>query len=158
MSYTTHDSHDPYDTLTPLRDVVSRFLGDSFVTPERVMMFGRTMPVDVIETPDDFVIEASLTGVKPSNVQVTATTSSVTIHVGRKAHPRTEEEGVYLRRERFERHSPEMTRTISLPMEINPDKVEASYEHGVLTIRVAKDEATKPKKIPLHVAREQAEH
>lgn len=155
MSYTTHD---PYDTLTPLRDVVSRFLGDGMVNPDRLMMFGRTMPIDVIETPDDFIIEASLTGVKPANVQVTATASSVTIHVGRKAHARTEEEGIYLRRERFERHGPEMTRTISLPVEINPDKVEATYEHGVLTIRVTKDEATKPKTIPLHVAKEQAEH
>lgn len=155
MSYTTHD---PYDTLTPLRDVVSRFLGDGMVNPDRLMMFGRMMPIDVIETPDEFVIEASLTGVKPSSVQVTATSSSVTIHVGRKAHARIEEEGVYLRRERYERHSPEMTRTIALPMEINPDKVEATYEHGVLTIRVAKDEATKPKTIPLHVAKEQAEH
>lgn len=155
MSYTTHD---PYDTFTPLRDVVSRFLGDGMVNPDRLMTFGRTMPVDVIETPDDFIIEASLTGVKPSSVQVTATSSSVTIHVGRKAHARIEEEGVYLRHERYERHSPEMTRTIALPIEINPDKVEATYEHGVLTIRVAKDEATKPKTIPLHVAKEQAEH
>lgn len=155
MSYTTHD---PYDTLTPLRDVVSRFLGDGMGNPDRLMMFGRTMPIDVIETPDDFIIEASLTGVKPSNVQVTATTSSVTIHVGRKTHTRPEEEGVYLRRERFERHGPEMTRTIALPLEINPDNIKATYEHGVLTIRVAKDEATKPKTIPLHVAREEIEH
>lgn len=155
MSETTRD---PYDTFTPLRDVVGRFLGDSMVNPDRLMMFGRTMPIDVLETPDEFVIEASLTGVKPSNVQVTATASSVTIHVGRKPHTRSEEEGVYLRRERFERHAPEMTRTIALPAEINPDKVQATYEHGVLTIRVAKDEATKPKKIPLHIAKEQDEH
>lgn len=155
MSYTTHD---PYDTLTPLRDVVSRFLGDGLVNPDRLAMFGRMMPIDVIETPDEFIVEASLTGVKPSNVQITATASSVTIHVGRKTHPRTEDEGVYLRRERFERHGPEMTRTVALPMDINPDNVKATYEHGVLTIHIAKDEATKPKTIPLHVAKELAEH
>lgn len=154
MSDTTHD---PYDTFTPLRDAVSHFLGDGMMSQDRLLMFGQTMPVDIIETPDDFIIEASLTGVKPSNVQVTANTRSVTIHVGRKTHARTEEEGVYLRRERFERHSPEMTRTIALPVDINLDKVAATYEHGVLTIHVAKDESTKPKTIPLHIAKEQAE-
>ncbi len=155
MSYTTTD---PNDTLSPLRDVVSRFLGDGLINTDRLMLLGRTIPVDVIETPDEFIIEASLTGVKPSNVQVTATTTSLTIHVGRKGRMRTEEEGVYLRRERFERQGPEMTRTIALPAEINPDNVKASYEHGVLTIHVAKDEATKPRTIPLHVAKEESEH
>jgi HSP20 family protein len=154
MSYPVHD---PYDTLTPLRDVISRFLGDGLLSPERLMTLGHTMPVDVIETPDDFVIEASLTGVKPSNVQITATRTGVTIHVGHKVHAKAEEEGIYLRRERYERHGPEMTRTIALPAEIDPDKIEATYEHGVLTLRVPKDEATKPKTIRLHVAREQAE-
>ncbi len=154
MSYTTQD---PNDTLTPLRDVVSRFFGDGLINPDRLMMLGRTIPVDVIETPDEFIIEASLTGVKPANVQVTATTSSVTIHVGRKVRARPEDEAVYLRRERFERHGPELTRTIALPAEIKPDNVTATYEHGVLTVHVAKDEATKPKTIPLHIARDETE-
>lgn len=154
MSYTDHD---PYDSLTPLRDVVNRFLGDGLVSPERLLTLGRTMPIDVIETPDEFVIEASLTGVRPSNVRITATTSSVTIHVGRKTHAKADDDGIYLRRERIERHGPEMTRTIALPAEIDPSKVKALYEHGVLTIHIAKDESTKPKTIPLQIAKEYVE-
>lgn len=154
MSYSTQD---PYDTIAPLRDVVSRFLSDGIANPEHLLMFRHTIPVDICETPDEFVIEASLTGVKPANVQVTATRTSVTIHAGRKGHARSDEEGVYLRRERFEWPVPEMLRTIALPSEINPDHVQADYEHGVLTIHVAKDEATKPKAIPLHVTKERTE-
>lgn len=54
----------------------------------------------------------------------------------------------YVRRERYEG---EMTRTISLPAQIQPEKVQATYEQGVLTLHVPKSEATKPKQIEVKV-------
>jgi HSP20 family protein len=151
MSYSTRE---PLDAFTPLREAVNRFLDDGLLTPDRLMLFGRAIPVDVIEANEEYIIEASLTGIRPENVQVTAQGSTVTIRVGRKGHIKREEEGTYLRRERFERPMPEMTRTIALPSEVDPERVSATYEHGVLTVRVAKDEKSKPKSIPLHVAKE----
>ena len=145
---------EPMDVFTPLREAVTRMFEDGAFTPERLMYFGRTIPVDVIETPEEYVIEASLTGVKPEHVQVSVADNTVTIHVGRKAYARHEEDVVYLRRERIERPQPEMSRTITLPAKIDPDKVEADYEHGVLTLRVHKSEETKAHAIPLHVVKE----
>jgi HSP20 family protein len=143
------------DVFTPLRDAVSR-LFDEGLSPERLMFFGRTIPVDVIDTPEEYVIEASLTGVRPENVQVSVADNTVTIRVGRKVYAQRDEEAVYLRRERFERPTPEMSRVITLPAKIDPEKVEADYEHGVLTLHIRKSEESKARTIPLHVTKEAA--
>src|SRR5689334_18732211 len=132
MSATTRE---PFDAFTPLRDAVNRFFDDGLVVPERLLT-GRMIPVDVIETAEEYRIEASLTGVKPENVEVTTAGNTVTIHVGRKPQ-RAEEEGAYLRRERLERRFPEMSRTIALPGKINSEHISADYQHGVLIIHVA---------------------
>ena len=42
-----------------------------------------------------------------------------------------------------------MVRTVSLPREIDADKAEASFEHGVLTLRLPKAEEAKPRQIPI---------
>ena len=143
-------TREPFDAFTPLRDAVNRFFDDGFMIPERIMT-GRMIPVDVIEAADEYRIEASLAGVKPENVQVTTAGNTITIRVGHKPQ-RLEEEGTYLRRERLERHLPEMIRTIPLPTKIDSERIVADYQQGVLVIHVAKDEQAKPKAIPLHVA------
>jgi len=53
-----------------------------------------------------------------------------------------------MRRERYEG---EMSRTITLPTQILPEKVEAIYEHGILTLRVPKVEEAKPRQITVKV-------
>lgn len=140
-----------YDAFTPLREAVSRFMEGGIAGPERaVFMLGRTFPVDILETPEEYVIEASLFGIRPENVQISTTGNTLTIRAGQKA-AKQNKEGTYLRRERIEAFMPDVGRTVTLPGHINPDKVSAEYEHGVLTIHVGKDEEIKDHKIPLHV-------
>jgi HSP20 family protein len=50
----------------------------------------------------------------------------------------------YVRRERY---AGEMSRTITLPTQIDPEKVQATYDQGVLTVSIPKSEAAKPKQI-----------
>ena len=145
---------DAVDVFTPLRQVVSRFIDDGPVSADWWMMRGRGIPVDVIDTPDEYIIEASLPGVRPEHVQISAADNTVTIRVGRHAAARYDVDVTYLRRERVERPTPEMSRTITLPVRINPEKVNANFEHGLLTLHIVKDEATKSHLIPLHVTRE----
>lgn len=147
---------EPVDVFTPLREAVSRLFEEGPAIPERLMYLGRTIPVDVIDTPEEFIIEASLAGVKPEHVQVSVADNTVTIRVGRKAYTRHEEDEVYLRRERIERPTPEMSRMIALPAKIDPEQVVANYEHGVLTLHIHKSEETKSHTIPLHVTKETA--
>ncbi len=142
---------DGTDTFAPLREAVSRFMEGSFAGPERaVFTLGRTFPVDILETPEEYVIQASLFGIRPENVHITTTGNTLTIRAGQKA-AKPNADGIYLRRERFEAFVPDVGRTITLPGHINPDKVNAEYEHGVLTIHVGKDDEIKDHTIPLKV-------
>ena len=53
---------DPVDVFTPLREAVSRLFDEGLPT-ERLMFLGRSIPVDVIDMPEEYIMEASLTGV-----------------------------------------------------------------------------------------------
>lgn len=145
---------EPMDVFTPLREAVSRMFDEGALNPERLLYFGRTIPVDVIDTPEEYIIEASLAGVRPEHVQVSVADNNITIRVGRRAYARHDEDVVYLRHERIERPLPEMTRVIPLPTKIDPEQVVANYEHGVLTLHVRKSEESKSRTIPLHIAKE----
>ncbi|HET8909575.1 MAG TPA: Hsp20/alpha crystallin family protein [Ktedonobacterales bacterium] len=145
-------TREPIDAFAPLRHAVNRFMEEGIATPERALfMLGRTFPVDVIETPDEYLIEASLQGIRPEDVQITTSGNTVTIRAGRKAHRHAEKEETYLRRERLDRFIPEVGRTITLPAHFDADKVKAIYEHGVLTIHLAKDEETKEHTVQVQV-------
>ena len=141
---------DPREALMPLRDVVNRLFEESFIWPGRLEVFtGRTFPVDVYETKDQqrYVVEASLPGVKPEDISISAMGDTLTIRYATKGEEKVEKPN-YVRRERYEG---EMTRTIALPTQIQAEKVQATYEHGVLTLQVPKSEAAKPKQIEVKV-------
>ena len=141
---------DPREALMPLRDAVNRLFEESFIWPGRLEVFtGRSFPVDVYETKDQqgFVIEASLPGAKPEDISISAMGDTLTITYATKGEEKVEKPN-YVRRERYEG---EMTRTITLPTQIDPEKVQATYEQGVLKLQVPKSEATKPKQIKVKV-------
>lgn len=143
---------EPFEGFAPLRDAVNQLLEDSVIRPMRFGFSGRTFPVDVYETETDYVVEALLPGVKPEDLHVTAVRDTLTIHATLKAMEKpesmAEKAGYYVRRERFEG---EITRTIELPSDIIPEKVDATYEHGVLKLRIPKAEKAKPKQISVRV-------
>jgi HSP20 family protein len=146
---------EPLEELTPLRDAVNRLFEETFVRPMRYGMLASTFPVDVYETETEYVVEAPLAGVKPEDIQVTAVRDTLTVHASLKSTEKPESKadktpktGYYVRRERF---TGEMVRTIELPTQIEPEKVAATYEHGMLILRVPKAEALKPKQIAVRV-------
>ena len=146
---------EPFEELSPLRDAVNRLFEESFVRPMRFAMPGSTFPVDVFETETEYVVEAPMAGVKPDDIQVSVVRDMLTIHATLKSSEKpetkrehTEKPGFYVRRERY---TGEMIRTIELPAEIDAEKVAATYEHGMLILRVPKAEAVKPKQVPVRV-------
>lgn len=141
---------DPSEALMPLREAVNRLFEDSFIWPGRLEVFtGRTLPVDVYETRDQqgYVVEASLPRVKPEDISITAIGDTLTISYATRGEEKVEKPN-YVRRERYEG---ELRRTISLPTQIDPEKVQATYEQGVLKLVVPKVEAAKPKQITVKV-------
>lgn len=139
---------EPFDALVPLRDAMNRLIEDSFIGMGQFEPFGHAFPLDIRETSDEYLVEASIPGVKPADLHVTATEDMLTIRAARKPEEKTEKTDTFVRRERY---SGELSRTIALPTAIDPDKIEASYEHGVLTLRIAKLPKVQPKQIAVHV-------
>lgn len=140
---------EPLDSFTSLRDVMNRLLEEGFIGAPRLgTMFGRSFPLDVFEDDNQYIIEATLPGVRPDALQITATETGITIHASVKREDHEEGKGFYVRRERFEG---EMTRSVTLSAPIDASKVSASYEHGLLKLIAPKAEASKPKQIQVQV-------
>jgi HSP20 family protein len=139
----------PFESITPLRDVMSRLLEESFIWPARLeTVYGRAFPLDVYEDANSYIIEATLPGVSPDALQINAMDSGITIHASVKREEHDTKKGAYVRRERFEG---EMTRTVSLSAPIDASKVSATYENGVLKLIAPKAEVGKPKQIQVQV-------
>ena len=101
--------------------------------------------VNVTQDADSFFVRAELPGVKPEDLTVNAVPSKLTIS-GKRDLP-AEKEGVsYHRRER---EGGSFSRSISLPSAIAPNRVDASYENGILTIKLPLADEAKPRQIQI---------
>jgi len=140
---------DPFEAMMPLREAMNRLFEESFIGPRFALLTPRTFPVDMYESADKlyYVIEAALPGFKPEEVHITAVGDTLTISVVKKEEGKLEKER-YVRRERY---TGEMTRTFTLPTVVDVEKIEAVFEHGVLSLSIPKAEEVKPKEIPLKV-------
>lgn len=99
-------------------------------------------PLNVWEENDDFVVEAEVPGLQMQNIDVEVLGNELTVK-GRR-EPVAQENVTYHRQERG--HG-EFTRVLTLPVDVNPEKVQATLRDGVLTIRLPKAEAAKARKI-----------
>jgi HSP20 family protein len=133
----------PRGEVLPLRDVMTRLFEQSMVGPHG---FGQS-PVptltDVYQEGDDYVIEVTLPGVKPEQVDVSVLGNQITIRGAYEAPPEGRQ---YLHQERS---AGRFERTLTLPTELNADKARARLEHGLLRLTVPKAESAKARRIAL---------
>jgi HSP20 family protein len=128
-----------------LRDAMDRLFEDSVIRPFNGFATVTTFPVDLTESKDGYVLKASLPGMKPEDITIEATAEDVTIR-GETKQSTEQKDAEYLRRElRYGK----LQRTFSLPLAIDPNKVEATFEHGVVTVTLPKSEVVKPKTITI---------
>lgn len=138
----------PFEEAISLRDAVNSLFQESFVrpggAPARVGGLA-AFPLDVCETENEFVVKASLPGIKPDDVQITIHGDTLTIRGDSKAEEEKKGEHWHLRERRFGTFQ----RALSLTTPVDADKAQAQFEHGVLTLRIPKSEAAKPKQIKI---------
>ncbi len=129
-------------------EAMNRLFEESSIWPRFELLTPRTFPVDVYESADQkyYVIEAALPGFKPEEVHITAVGDTLTITAAVKEE--MPEKGRLVRRERY---MGEMTRTFTLPTMVDIAKIEAVFDHGVLSLYIPKAEEVKPKEIPIKV-------
>jgi HSP20 family protein len=139
----------PFGELNPFRKEMerlwNRFLGE---TP-----FARTFnemwspSVDISETKDDFVVKAELPGLEAKDVNVSISGNVLTIKGEKKAEEEEKDEHYH----RVERYSGSFQRVFQLPSGVKADKVEASFDKGVLKVTLPKVEEAKKKEIEVKV-------
>ena len=100
-------------------------------------------PVNVLNGPEDIIVQCELAGVGREDLDLSITGETLVVR-GVK-HPPAEEDKV--RYERRERGSGDFSRTVVLPDKVDPDQIEAKLADGVLTIRLPKSEAARPRQI-----------
>lgn len=134
----------PLRDFVSLREAMGQLFEESFI-PTLLTEEGRPelFSADLYEKDDAFVIKASLPGMKAEEVKIDATANGVAISGEYKRDEEVKKES-YLRRER--RYGT-FYRSFTLPLEIDTAKVEASFENGVLTVKLPKGELAKPKHI-----------
>jgi HSP20 family protein len=102
--------------------------------------------VDIEETEDAWVVEAELPGAKREDVHVELRDSELVVSGEIKERER---KGVLRRRTRrvgrFEYR-------VTIPGQADPDAIEASLEHGVLTVRIPKPATERPREIEVKAA------
>ncbi len=99
--------------------------------------------VDVFEKEDKFVVKAELPGTKEEDIHVSVVGDTLSIRGEKKTETEVKEEDYY----RCERSYGSFYRSVPLPSNVDADKIEASFEHGVLEVTLPKSAKVKPKRI-----------
>jgi HSP20 family protein len=102
-------------------------------------------PVDLVEAEDHFVLKADLPGLSEEDVSIEVQDGSLTISGERKAEHEERTRGWY----RIERAFGSFNRSLTLPDGVDADRIEASFSHGVLEVRIPKPEERKPRRIEI---------
>ncbi|MEI2689887.1 MAG: Hsp20/alpha crystallin family protein [Anaerolineae bacterium] len=140
---------EPAHEFVSLRDAMDHLFEDRTVQPSWAALARRPrthseewrLPLDVYSTPEEIVLMAPVPGVNPETVEITFEGDVLTI---KGEFPAVLENVDYLMRER--RHG-RFSRSVTFNVPVNADAIEATFEHGVLTIVTPKAEVTKPKTI-----------
>jgi HSP20 family protein len=137
--------------MMSLRDAMDRLFEESFISPRMMPLWsageGTSLAVDVVENDDNFVLKAPVPGVKPEDIEISVVGNVLSIRGESKTEEKVEEVN-YLRREM--RYGA-FQRSLTLPVDVEADKAEASFEDGIITLTLPKAEAVKTKSIKISV-------
>jgi HSP20 family protein len=100
-------------------------------------------PTDVSEDENSLNISMELPGVDPNDVRLSLENNILTIRGEKRQNSEENNERIH----RFERTYGMFERTFALPNTVDPDKIEARYENGVLLVRIPKAERARPREI-----------
>lgn len=101
--------------------------------------------MDLVETEDHLVLRADLPGVDRDDISIEAKDGVLTVAGERKAQHEEKREGFH----RVERSFGRFSRSLELPKGIEAENIEASFERGVLEVRMPKPAERKPTRIEI---------
>ncbi len=138
----------PFDRLSSLRDEMDELFQTVLPVWNRdggALFAGWSPSVDVYDDKDHIVVLVEAPGLRKEDIEINLQNGVLSISGERKRQVEDKELS------RSERFFGKFHRTLSLPAEVDSSQVEASYRDGILTIRLAKAEAAKPRQIEISV-------
>ncbi len=134
---------DVFENFRSFQRDLENLMGRGTFGESRRIGGGTYPPVNVLNGPEDMIVQCELAGVRREDVDISITAETLAIK-GAKHAPDDDEKLNYTRRERG---FGQFSRTIVLPDKVDPDRIEATLTGGILTIRLPKSQAAKPKQI-----------
>src|SRR4051794_24909705 len=137
---------EPLAELNAIQNEMNR-LFNTFVDPSAPTGRGNATarrwlpPMDLVETPDHYVLRADLPGLSDGDVNVELEDNVLTISGERTAEHDDRQEGYY----RLEPAFGAVSRSLTLPEGVDPDGVQAHFDRGVLDTPIPKPDQKKPK-------------
>ncbi len=138
---------DPVTGLLTLQRELERAFQSPFGTVLGPSGRGVFPPVNVFSDPDGYVVKVEVPGIAPDQLSIEG--SGRTLTISGKRPVAAPEGGAFHRRERG---AGQFSRSLQLPEDLDVGNAQASYKQGVLTIRIPKREAAKPRQISIKAA------
>jgi HSP20 family protein len=104
--------------------------------------------LDISERDDALVVRAEMPGMKPEDFDISVQGATLTIRGEKREFHKDEKENAY----HTERRYGEFRRDVTLGTEVEPEKVQAEYHEGVLTITLPKIKSIRPRKVHVKAA------
>jgi HSP20 family protein len=127
----------------PFREF-DRLAEQMFATAAGDSRVPRAMPMDIYRSGDHYVLHCDLAGIDPGSLDVNVEGSALTVTASRQA--RTDEQLQWLARER---PTGSFRRQITFGDDVDSDRIQATYENGVLTLTLPIREQAKPRRIDI---------
>ena len=147
---------DPIREIDSLQGEMNRLFSSFFDTPTTRGNDNATMAtarrwipaMDLVETGEHFVLKADLPGITESDVHIEVENDVLTVAGERKTEHEEKHEGYY----RLERATGVFSWSLTLPEGIDPESVRATFDNGVLEVRIPKPVQAKPRRVQIGVA------
>jgi HSP20 family protein len=137
---------EPLRELGSLQSEMNRLFNTAFDSGPSGPAMRRWVPaMDLVESGEEFVLRADLPGMSEEDIEIELEDGTLTVSGERKAEHEAREEGFH----RVERSFGAFSRSLTLPKGVDADAVSASFDRGVLEIRIPKPEARKPRRISI---------
>ena len=139
---------EPLRELNSLQSEMNRLFNTAFDAPSGASgpVMRRWVPaMDLVESGEQFVLRADLPGMSEEDIEIELEDGTLTVSGERKLEHEQREEGFH----RVERSFGTFSRSLTLPKGVDADAVSASFDRGVLEIRIPKPEARKPRRISI---------
>lgn len=131
---------------TGLIDRAERLARDMWNSSEPLVFYGGTHPsLDMYEEKDDVVVKAELPGIDKDGLEISLEEGTLHIKAEKKSEEEAEDKKFYVR-ERFYGH---YHRSLTMPFPVDAEKTSATFEKGVLEIRLPKAEEARTKHIEI---------